>query len=215
MAALCATTILLTGPAGAFDRAAGASSRVAFSSHIRPIDGALTARMHWSWRRGCPVPLAGLRYVTLTYHGFDGRPHTGELVVRRAHARAVVSAFHRLYDQRFPIRRMRLVDDYRGSDAASMKANNTSAFNCRAVSGGGAWSQHAYGGAVDINPVQNPYVAGRSIEPAQGAHYLDRTPLLRGMLTPAAVKAFTDLGWGWGGRWRSLKDYMHVSSNNR
>lgn len=171
--------------------------------------------MRSSWRPGCPVPLAGLRYVTLTYQGFDGRAHTGELVVRRDLARAVVSAFRRLYAQRFPIRRMRLVDDYRGNDNASMNANNTSAFNCRAVTGGSAWSQHSYGGAIDINPVQNPYVTGSNVAPTQGASYVDRTPLRRGMFTPAARSAFTDLGWGWGGRWRSLKDYMHVSWNNR
>jgi D-alanyl-D-alanine carboxypeptidase-like protein len=194
---------------------AAAAPRPAFSAQVRPIDDALAARMQWSWRPGCPVPLAGLRYVTLTYVGFDGAPHTGELVVRRRLAGDVVTAFHRLYDLGFPIRRMRLVDDYRGDDDASMRANNTSAFNCRPVTGGTGWSQHSYGRAVDINPVQNPYVTRRTVAPPAGSRYLDRGRLRRGMLTVAARRAFTDLGWGWGGSWRSLQDYMHLSSNNR
>ncbi|MDQ1620575.1 MAG: hypothetical protein QOE19_3144 [Actinomycetota bacterium] len=194
---------------------ARAGTRPAFSAQVRPIDDALAARMRWSWRPGCPVPLSGLRYVTLSYRDFQGRARTGELVVRRALAPAVVSAFHRLWDLGFPIKRMRLVDDYRGSDEASMRANNTSAFNCRAVTGGSGWSQHSYGRAVDINPVQNPYVVRGTVDPPAGARYVARSPLRRGMLTPAARRAFTSLGWGWGGSWRSLKDYMHFSSNNR
>ena len=187
----------------------------AFTAEIRPIDDALAARMSHSWRPGCPVPLSRLRYVTLSFHGFDGRAHTGELVVRRNLAPKVVTAFRRLWDIGFPIRRMRLVDDYRGSDAASMRANNTSAFNCREVTGGSGWSEHSFGRAIDINPVQNPYVRRGTVAPATGSRYLDRSDHRRGMLTPAARRAFTDLGWGWGGTWRSLKDYMHFSSTNR
>jgi hypothetical protein len=190
-------------------------SQPSFSATVRPIDAALATRMRWSWRAGCPVPLSGLRYVRLTFHGFDGRAHRGELVVRRGLAPTVVTAFRRLWDIGFPIRRMRLVDVYRGNDDASMRANNTSAFNCRAVTGGSDWSQHSYGRALDINPVQNPYVAGRTVAPTAGSRYLDRGRMRRGMLTPAARRAFTELGWGWGGGWRSLKDYMHFSSNNR
>ena len=192
-----------------------AATPPAFSAQVRPIDEALAARMHWSWRPGCPVPLSGLRYLRLSYKDFDGRARTGELVVRRRLAPKVVSAFHRLWDLGFPIRRMRLVDDYRGDDAASMRANNTSAFNCRTVTGGSGWSEHSYGRAIDINPVQNPYIARGTVAPETGSRYLDRSRLRRGMLTPAARRAFTDLGWGWGGTWRSLKDYMHFSSTHR
>jgi hypothetical protein len=208
------TVLLLVGTLALVGLAPAAAQQPAFRAQVRPIDDALAARMHWSWRPGCPVPLAALRYVTLTYRGFDGQAHTGELVVRRRLATDVVTAFHRLYDLGFPIRRMRLVDDYRGGDDASMRANNTSAFNCRAVTGGTGWSQHAYGRAVDINPVQNPYVARRTVAPPAGSRYLDRSPLRRGMLTVAARRAFTDLGWGWGGSWRSVQDYMHLSANN-
>jgi poly-gamma-glutamate synthesis protein (capsule biosynthesis protein) len=190
-------------------------ARDGFSSSIRPIDAALAARMQYSWRPGCPVPLRQLRYVTVTYVGFDGQAHTGELVVRQVFAGPVVRAFHRLYDQRFAIRRMRLVDDYRGSDAASMRANNTSAFNCRPVTGGSGWSEHSYGRAIDVNPVQNPYVQGRTVDPPRGSGFLDRSRLRKGMLTVAARKAFADIGWAWGGRWHGLKDYMHFSSTNR
>jgi len=209
--ALVASLWLAAGPADAAPR----RSPSAFAAQVHRIDDALAARMRWSWRAGCPVPLARLRHLTLTYHGFDGRAHTGELVVRAGLARDVVHAFHRLWDLGFPIARMQLVDDFRGSDDASMAADNTSAFNCRPVTGGTGWSQHSYGRAVDINPVQNPYVAGRTVAPPAGRRYLDRALQRRGMLTPAARRAFTDLGWGWGGGWRSLKDYMHLSSNNR
>jgi hypothetical protein len=194
---------------------AQAAPSAGFAAQVRPIDDALATRMHWSWRPGCPMPLARLRYLTLSYRGFDGKAHTGELVVRAVLARDVVTAFNRLWDLGFPIRRMQLVDDFRGSDDASMAADNTSAFNCRRVTGGTGWSQHSYGRAVDINPVQNPYVAGRTVAPPAGGRYLDRGRQRRGMLTPAARRAFTDLGWGWGGGWRSLKDYMHLSSNDR
>ena len=105
-----------------------------------------------SWRPGCPVGPSQLRVVRLTYWGFDRRPHVGALVVRDRVAGQVVRVFRRLYAARFPIRRMRKVDAYRGSDDASMAADNTSAFNCRFVSGTRSWSQHAYGEAIDVNP---------------------------------------------------------------
>jgi poly-gamma-glutamate synthesis protein (capsule biosynthesis protein) len=194
---------------------AAAAALPAFSSSTRPIDPTLAQRMRFSWRPGCPVPLTDLRYLRMTFYGFDGIAHTGEMVVHRAHAKNITSAFRRAYVSRFPIRRMRLVDYYRGSDEASMAANNTSAFNCRRTTRGTAWSQHSYGRAVDINPIQNPYVSRGHVEPAAGASYVKRWPLRKGMLTWTVRDAFADVGWHWGGSWLSLKDYMHFSANNR
>lgn len=170
-----------------------------------------------SWRAGCPVPLSSLRYITVSHMGFDGSERTGELIVHEDQVGKVIIAFKLMWDDGFPIERMRLVDHYGGDDAASMAANNTSAFNCRRVAGSTAWSQHAYGRAIDINPVQNPYVAGGTVAPAAGAAYLDRANVRPGMLVRGgpAVTAFTRIGWGWGGDWTSVKDYQHVSANGR
>jgi hypothetical protein len=185
------------------------------SSTITPQ---LAARMTpSSWRAGCPVPLSSLRYLQVSHMGFDGRERLGELVVHQADVTAVAIAFKLMWDARVPIERMRLVDDYDGSDDASMAANNTSAFNCRRVAGTGTWSQHAYGRAIDINPVQNPYVAGSLVDPSAGRAFLDRRNVRPGMLVERgpAVAAFDRIGWGWGGRWSSAKDYQHVSANGR
>ena len=187
----------------------------AYRYSIRKLDADLKARMRYSWHSGCPVPRYKLRYIRMTYYGFDGAAHQGEMVVHRYWARRVVGAFRDVYAARFPIRQMRLVDDFKGSDDASMAANNTSAFNCRKVTGGSSWSQHSYGRALDINPVQNPYVSGSTVEPPAGKAYVDRSPRRKGMVRAAVRDAFTDIGWEWGGYWRSIKDYMHFSSNNR
>ena len=176
----------------------------------------LAARMTpTSYRAGCPVPLSSLVYVRVSHMGFDGREHLGELVVHRDAAGVVASAFESMWDDRFPIRSMRLVDDFGGSDRASMDADNTSAFNCRRVAGTTRWSQHAYGRAIDINPRENPWVSGARFSPPSAASYVTRTPVRPGMLTASSVpvRAFTAAGWGWGGTWSSSKDYQHVSAS--
>jgi hypothetical protein len=195
--------------------AAGAEALPAFRSTVRTIDAALAGRMTYTWRPGCPVPLRDLRYLRVSFVRFDGTAGYGRLVVHEDQARAVVGAFRSLYDQRFPIRRMRLVDAYRGSDAASMAANNTSAFNCRRVTGGTSWSEHSYGRAIDLNPVQNPYVSGSTVQPPAGAPYVDRSPLRKGMVTRGVRSAFASIGWSWGGSWATKKDYQHFSSTGR
>ena len=121
-----------------------------------------------SWHRGCPVALADLRLVTATYWGFDKRAHTGRIVVHRDVAADVLAVLRRLYAARFPIRRMVPVDAYGGSDYRSIEADNTSAFNCRYVDGTTRWSEHAYGRAIDLNPIENPYVtaSGTTSHPA-------------------------------------------------
>jgi len=187
-----------------------------FRSSVRSIGTDLADRMApSSWRPGCPVPLRDLRYVRVSFVHFDGTAGYGRLVVHEDSARAVVGVFRSLYEQRFPIRRMRLVDAYGGSDARSMAANNTSAFNCRRVTGGTSWSEHSYGRAIDINPVQNPYVSGSVVEPPAGAAYVDRSPLRKGMVTRAVRSAFASIGWEWGGAWTTRKDYQHFSSAGR
>ena len=169
-----------------------------------------------SWRAGCPVPISGLRLVTARHWGFDGRVHTGVLVVNEDSTGAIVSVLRRLYAARFPIRRMQLVDDYGGSDFQSIEADNTSAFNCRPATGSSRWSEHAYGHAVDVNPIENPYVSGGSTSHRASVTYLDRSRIRSGMAYPGGVLvgAFGAVGWGWGGYWSGgVKDYQHFSKS--
>jgi hypothetical protein len=109
---------------------------------------------------------------------------------------------------------MRSVDAYRANDDRSMAADNTSAFNCRFVSGTSRWSMHAYGEAIDVNPVENPYVNGSRVQPPAGQAYLDRSNFRPGMAVPgrSLVRAFAAVGWKWGGRWRGTPDYQHFST---
>jgi hypothetical protein len=188
-----------------------------FTGEVHPIDDAVRARMPHSWRPGCPVVLDDLRLLRLSHRGFDGAVHEGELVVHAEVADAVVGVFRSAFDAGFPIERMELVDAYGADDDRSMAANNTSAFNCRRIAGTDRWSEHAYGRAIDINPVQNPYVRGSRVDPPAGAAYVDRGDVRPGMLTAdgPVVRAFTDIGWGWGGTWSSGKDYQHVSASGR
>jgi hypothetical protein len=182
------------------------------------IDGALAARMTpTSWRPGCPVPLSALRHLRVSYLGADGGEHSGELVLNADAVLAAIALFRALWDEQFPITRMQLVDDFGGSDDASMAADNTSAFNCRAATGSTSWSQHAYGRAIDINPVENPWVSGTTVLPPVGTPFVDRSVLRPGMIVPGDVVTRTvrTLGWGWGGSWSSVRDYMHVSSTGR
>jgi hypothetical protein len=155
--------------------------------------------------------------VRVTYRGFDGPPHHGRLAVHRRWADEILVVFRRLYRSGFPIRRVRLVDRFGADDRDSMRHDNTSAFNCRYVAGTTTWSQHAYGRAVDINPVENPYVDGTHVSPRRGRRYLDRTDIRPGMIVrgDVVVRAFRRIGWGWGGRWTSAKDYQHFSANGR
>jgi D-alanyl-D-alanine carboxypeptidase len=175
------------------------------------------AELRHSYRAGCPVAPRDLRTVKLTYWGFDGRTHEGRLVVHRRVAGDVVFVFARLYSVRFPIRRMVPVSAYRGDDDASMAADNTSAFNCRLVGGTRRWSMHAYGEAIDVNPVENPYVQGARVSPPAGRRYLARDDVRPGMVTHGSIpeRAFTAIGWKWGGRWTSSKDYQHFSTTGR
>jgi hypothetical protein len=187
-----------------------------FASSIARVTA---AQLRYSYRPGCPVQPSELRLLRVRYWGFDRRPHTGSLVVNAAVVGAVRSVFARLYGERFPIRRMSPVDAYHGSDDASMAADNTSAFNCRPAVAAGPkrWSMHAYGEAVDVNTVENPYVVGGKTLPPAGARFLDRARARRGMAVPDGplVRAFAAIGWGWGGDWSGSPDYQHFSANGR
>ena len=191
----------------------------AFRGTVERIDAAQAKRMTGvSWRPGCPVPLRDLRLLTLSHRGFDGRAHTGRLIVHANVARELVAVFRELYATRFPIRHMVPVDAYGASDFRSIEADNTSAFNCRYVEGTTRWSNHAYGRAIDVNPIENPYVSdGETSHPASRS-YVDRTRRRPGMAFEggALVRAFDRIGWGWGGRWMSsVKDYQHFSETGR
>lgn len=192
-------------------------ARPRFEGSVLPIGPGTRARMRSSWRRGCPVPIRDLRLVSVKHWGFDGGVHEGELILHEDVAEDVVRAMRRLFTARFPIERMRLVDEYGGDDERSMAANNTSAFNCRRVAGSGSWSEHAYGRAIDVNPVQNPEVRDGEVSPEAGAAYVERSRPGGGMLRPGdeVVRAFAAIGWEWGGDWRSLKDYQHFSATGR
>lgn len=170
-----------------------------------------------SWEAGCPVPLDRLRAVRLTYVSFDGEARHGRLVLHRRWADELLGVFRRLYARDFPIRRVRLVDRYGADDRRSMRHDNTSAFNCRTVAGSDVWSQHAYGRAIDVNPVENPYVDGSHVSPRRGRDYVDRSDVRPGMIVKHDVvwRAFHRIGWEWGGTWRSAQDYQHFSSNGR
>jgi hypothetical protein len=169
-----------------------------------------------SWHRGCPVGPSGLRRLRLRYWGFDRRAHLGAVVVSTRAVAPLTRVFARLYAKRFPIRRMRPVDAYRGSDERSLAADNTAAFNCRyaVATGPKRWSVHAYGLAIDVDPVENPYLLGGRVHPRAGRAFLDRSRVRRGMAVRGGVlvQAFAAVGWSWGGRWGSSPDYQHFSA---
>jgi D-alanyl-D-alanine carboxypeptidase len=171
-----------------------------------------------SWHMGCPVALDQLRYLRIAYWDFEHRPRLGEMVVNASAVRAVQGAFARLFAARFPIRRMRLVDRYGGSDYASIEADNTSSFNCRDATGASRWSEHAYGLAIDVDPIENPYVyANGTTSHAASRPFLNRHDVRPGMAESGGtlVRAFGAVGWGWGGRWPLPTDFQHFSVNGR
>jgi hypothetical protein len=176
------------------------------------------------WHQGCPTRLSDLRLLTVSHWDFDGKRQTGQLVVNRAAAGPLARAFGKLYGLRFPIRHLRLADMYGPKRDRPKDGDVTGSFECRQAvpspctggRGTGSWSMHAYGLAVDINPVENPYVGcGQSRDPA-AKPYFNRSRHRRGMVTPRAIAAFRSIGWGWGGAWSgNTKDYMHFSSTGR
>jgi hypothetical protein len=151
----------------------------------------------------------------MDYWGFDARPHEGTMVVNAAVVENVVTVFRTLYDERFPIREIVPQDAWHGSDDAAAAADDTSGFNCRyaVAPGPPQWSVHAYGEAIDVNDVENPYIEGQTVVPPAGAAYFNRSDVRPGMAVPGGelVEAFTSVGWFWGGRWTASPDYQHFS----
>lgn len=184
-----------------------------FRSTVTAVPASVVARS--TWGPGCPVTLEDLRYVTVSFVGFDGRPHTGELLVNKAAAPAMVRVFRKLYAARFPIERMVVTTAEERDAPPTGDGNTTGSFNCRSAAGTTHWSQHAYGLAVDVNPFMNPYMKGDITLPELARTYRDRADVRPGMITRGspAARAFAAEGWGWGGNWKSLKDYMHFSRN--
>ena len=186
-----------------------------------PVKGLLRER---AWRPGCPVPLSGLRLLTVSHWGFDGKARAGQLVVNRDVAVPLAKVFRRLYELRFPLRHMQLTDLYGPARDRPAGGDVTGSFFCRQAAASpctgrartGTWSNHAYGLAIDVNPVENPYVGCGMTRDPTARRYLDRSRLRKGMVTPAVVSAFRAIGWGWGGYWSGqTKDYMHFSHNGR
>ncbi|GLZ43093.1 M15 family metallopeptidase [Actinokineospora sp. NBRC 105648] len=213
---VAAAVLLAASSAVVTQQQAGAEADGATATHLPPyfavIRPVTAQRLGKSWRPGCPVGPENLRLITLTTLGFDGRAHRGELVVADAVAPETVRIFGDLYRHRFPIERMETVEKYDADDDASMAANNTSAFNCRPITGGTEWSNHSYGRAVDINPVQNPYISGSgAVYPPNGAPYVDRTRTDPGLIHAGdhTVRTFARHGWDWGGTWTTPIDYQH------
>ncbi len=186
---------------------------------IAQITGPLLDKMHaTTWHPGCPVPIEDLRQVTVRYRNYKRQPASGILIVHKDLAEDVAAIFEDLYEKDFLIERITPVEEYGGSDDASMAANNTSAFNCRDVTGRpGRFSNHSWGRAIDINPLTNPYVKGDYVAPPAGRAYLDRTKSYPGGIRKRSyiVERFKKSGWTWGGDWNDLKDYQHFEKAGR
>lgn len=188
-----------------------------FRSTIGPVTPELRRRMGKTWSPRCPVDLDDLRYVTVSFRGFDGLAHTGELVVAALEAPDLVSVFRALFEADFPIEEMRLPTTADIEARPTGDGNNTAGLVCRVARGSTSWSAHAYGLAIDVNPFQNPYRNGDVVLPELASAYLDRSWRRPGMILPGSVvvREFASIGWSWGGAWGSLEDYQHFSATGR
>ena len=212
LAILAVAALWAPGGAGAEAGSGG------FEFSTKRITGDVRKRITGSsWRPGCPVGRADLRLIRAGHWDFAGDVERGALIVHRKEKREMIRALRGLFEARFPIRRMKLIDRYDADDHRSMSADNTSAFNCRFVAGTSRWSEHAYGRAIDINPIENPYVSGSHVSPPAGRPYADRSRHTKGMIHRGdeAYDAFRDIGWRWGGNWSGPKDFQHFSSTGR
>jgi hypothetical protein len=164
-----------------------------------------------SFPEGCTVRRADLRYLTVRHYDAEGQVHTGHLVCNQLIADDLVDIFRRLYEARYPIERVQLIDDFDADDERSMAANNTSCFCYRVVAGSNRLSKHAQGLAIDINPLYNPCVKGLNVQPSNGRRYADRTRTFPYKIVKGDLlwRLFTEHGFTWGGSWRSLKDWQH------
>jgi hypothetical protein len=194
--------------------------RTRFSGRISAIPPAIAAEMRGTtWKPGCPVPISDLRLLHFNYVGFDGQIKRGPMVVNATVAQDILSVFEQLFDAGFPLKRVALAKEYKPKHNDPSKHRSvTASFNCRpAITIDGpqpTLSQHSYGLAVDVNPLQNPEVSLDGwVRDKAAKIYRDRTLDLPGMIHPddVVVRAFASIGWKWGGNWSSMKDYMHFS----
>ena len=186
------------------------NQRIVFTSE--PVPEIVLARMTGkSLPKKALVQVEDLRYLTLPYYDFNGHIQTGEMVCHKTIAHDLLLIFKELFQQQYPIHSIRLVDDYDANDEASMRDNNTSCFNYRTVAGTTKLSKHAYGLAVDVNPLQNPWVTGNKVHPSTASEYADRTKNFPHKIdkNDACYRAFKARGFTWGGNWKSSKDYQH------
>lgn len=158
-----------------------------------------------------------LRYLRVLHTGFDGKTHSGELIVNRLLADEVLEIFRKLYEKAYPIEKIRLIDHYGADDERSMTDNNSSAFCYRNIAHTQVLSLHSYGCAIDINPLYNPYLADGYVMPAAGAPYADREKNFPHKITreDLCFRIFTEHGWSWGGDWTDEKDYQHFYKDLR
>jgi hypothetical protein len=195
-----------------------------FQSSVEPVPAAVRAQIVTAglYRKGCPVTFDQLRVLTVSHWDFTGAAGMGQLVVNRSAAASLASVFRKLYALRFRIRHMQLSDAYGPRRVRPADGDVSDAFECRQAvpspcSGGrgtGSWSEHAYGLAVDVNPIENPYVGCGQTRKRASRPYLNRSRLRPGMVTGQVVEAFRSIGWGWGGAWSgTTKDYMHFSAS--
>ena len=200
----------------------GLTSALLAQEGIYPLSDNIqqTMKKAGSWKKGCPVPLKDLRYLKLKYLDFKGQTREGEMIVHKAVASEVVNIFNELYSINYPIYKMKLVSAYKANDWQSIEAGNTSAFNCRNATGSKKWSKHSYGKAIDINPIENPYISRKghishkaSLKYRKREHRLDIHPDNRALLLKhdKATQIFKKYGWKWGGDWSGVKDYQHFS----
>jgi hypothetical protein len=183
-----------------------------YHSAVAPVPAAVLARS--TWQPTCPVAAADLRYLTMSFVGYDGRAHTGEMIVNAAVADGVTRVFGHLFAARFPLEEMRVVAPPELTAPPTGDGNNTTAFVCRPAVGQTRWSAHAYGLAIDLNPFCNPYIRGDLVLPELATSYVDRTNVRPGMVEPGdvAIRSFTAVGWTWGGEWTTPTDIQHFTA---
>ena len=189
-----------------------------FSSSVDPLSDALRSKMmNVTWREGCPVGLDELASVNLFHWTPQQTIQQGTLIVAAKEAQNIKQIFQILFENQFPLVSIRPMFHFDGSDDASMKANNTSAFNCRNIKNTNRYSQHSYGEAIDVNPLWNPWVKGNIVDPPEGKDFLDRTLDLPGLIHDGdiVVQTFANKGWKWAGNWTSRKDYQHFSTSGK
>ena len=165
-----------------------------------------------TWNEECPVPATDLAYAQVSFVGFDGAFHTGEILVHVDYVDQLVQIFAQLHEMAFPIEELRVVSQEDLDQGPTLLTNNTSVFTCRRSVSSERWSRHAYGDAIDINPFHNPYVSSSRVIPELASAYVDREREGPGLVTNEIYQMFADIGWGWGGNWSSAKDWMHFSA---